>query len=292
MNNFEARDELTADGRRVHCWVNLPKDFHDNSPVAVLVVGFGRRMHQYSGLCQYLTANGVAVVRFDSLNHLGLSDGEMLAYTLSDGFVSMEVALVVTRKLFGRRPTTLIATSMSARLALRRFHQDGDLDRLITMSGVVNLRTTLSRVFEEDYTACSEEELPPHVVFETNHIGAKAFIRDGHEHDWFSGTTAAAEIAGLTREAFYFIGTDDDWVDLSEVEKYGAANAGKRVHVTPLMRCGHEIGRNASISRSLIRQVARLCSFRENNDEEFVEPTYTDTLGVSLKERRIQRHAS
>ncbi|PWT93627.1 MAG: hypothetical protein C5B54_01565 [Acidobacteria bacterium] len=289
MLELETVEYRLPEGRKLHCWLNRPASRVPPAAVAILVPGFGRRMHQHSALCRYLAANGIGVVRFDSLDHIGLSDGEISDYTLSGGLRSLEAAVAVARDVFPAASYSLVATSLTSRIALRYFQRDRTMGRLIAMSGIVNVRKTLAHVLAEDYSTWVESDLPEKAIFESQSIKMLPLYRDGHGHDWFTLGTTLREIAALSAPAHWFVGRDDDWIDRQDIEACAAAHP-EQFLLTWLNSCGHDIGRNASAARAMMRRIVLLClNDPRFGEDDIIEPGYNDLLQIALKERRIQR---
>lgn len=289
MPGFETRQTHLPDGRRVTCWLDRAPQARPDAPVAVLTPGFGKRMHQHSALTQYLLANGVHVLRFDSVNHLGLSDGTIAEYSLTDGLISLDTATSLCIELMGDRDRFLVATSLTARIALRRFCADRAYAKLIVISGVVDVRHTLNQVFGCDYTRYHPHELPEAVDFESNKINIKQIYLDGHKNDWFSLERTLDEVARFDRPSDWFFGSDDEWIDLASVKACLAASRSGVLRVELLPNCGHDIGRNASVARKMMIEIVRSC-LGPLGQAQVIEPRYTDILKVALDERRAQRN--
>lgn len=288
MLGTETHEARLPDGRRVVCWLDHAPQAADGAPVVVLTPGFGKRMHQHSALTQYLLANGLHVLRFDSVNHLGLSDGDIDQYSLSDGLLSLEAATALCGRVFGTRDRVLIATSLSARIALRRFCADDGFAKLVAVSGVVSVRHTLNAVFDADYTAYRPDRLPPFVSFETNTVSIRQIYHDGHENDWFSLERTLEEVASLDRPAEWYVGADDEWIDPTSLRACAEANPRGCFRLKVLPNCRHDIGRNAAASRQMMIQIVEDC-WGPGRRGPVVEPHYNDIVRVALEERRVQR---
>jgi Acyl transferase len=117
------------------------------SPVAVVVAGLGRtrRWTLLPGL--HLLANGFTVIRFDLTNSVGLSDGEILDFTLSRACDDLRDVAHWACERFGAERITGLAASVTGRAALRAAALDPGLFRLVgTLCGVVDARATLTAI--------------------------------------------------------------------------------------------------------------------------------------------------
>jgi acyl transferase len=256
------------------------------SAVAVVMPGFGHRMHQHSSLALYLLVNGISVVRFDSLDHLGLSDGDIEDFTLSTALQGVRTVLDFARDEFPAHGMTLVATSLSARVALRAFADCEFLAGLATVSGVVDVARTLECALGVDYSRVAEDQLPPKIRFEGSEVRAAPFYADARASAWDSLASSVADIAGITRPARLYLGADDAWISLPDVQHLAATI--DAVDVVTIAGCGHDIGRNAQASRWMLRDVVAFCG-RSDGLHQVREPSFSAMLETGLQERRKQR---
>lgn len=287
---FETISETLPDYRQLVCWINRPSETETPENAVILTPGFGKRMHQHSALTQYFVANGIAVVRFDAVNHVGLSDGEIEDFTLSDGLISLEAATEVALRTLASTNLNLVATSLTARIALRRFSHDHTFSRLVVMSGVVDVRDTFIRVFGPEYAHYETDKLPEFDVFEGQKIRVPKLYQDGIENDWLTLSSSIREIERLDRPATWFVGTEDRWIDHGAIDQCSTANMRGKFKVINLENCGHDIGRNSAIARMMMRRIVEDCSSTcASGDRPAKEPSHKAILEAALLERRIQR---
>ncbi|MDX3225020.1 hypothetical protein [Streptomyces sp. ME19-01-6] len=120
-----------------------------DAPVAVVVAGLGRtrRWTLLPGL--QLLANGFTVVRFDLTNSVGLSDGDILDFTLTRACEDLCDVAHWARERYGTDRITGLAASVTGRAALRAAALDPGLFRLVgTLCGVVDARATLTAILQ------------------------------------------------------------------------------------------------------------------------------------------------
>jgi acyl transferase len=143
---FEQHETRLGDGRRVAIWTVAPAAGPIHPLPIVVGAGFCRRMHHFAPVALYGAYNGFRVCRYDPVNHVGLSDGELWNFTLGDSCDSLRAAIDWTFERTGQRPA-VVATSLTARMAYQVAAETDRVARVITAVGVVNVRATLARVF-------------------------------------------------------------------------------------------------------------------------------------------------
>lgn len=277
------------DGRQAIAWLNLPETDRFPDHAIVIASGFGRKMHHAAGLNSYLNANGFAVVRYDPVDHIGLSDGKILDYTLTSAAHSLDAVLDALPGLLPGRKVGLIATSLSAFMAMatRITCRASNIEFLITISGVVDLRKTLHRVFDTDYSDRQIADLPSVVSFEGYEIKTPNFYRDVIENAWLN-FDPKRDLAGCSVPVTAFVGELDDWVELQDVANLSSALQSYEVHA--IGGCGHDMARNASAARKLAIDIAKRCRrYCGDAGSQFVEPLYADIMKAAIHERRLER---
>lgn len=277
------------DGRSVELWINEPAPDLINRGAVVIASAFGRRMHHYSTLAAHLVANGIISVRYDPLDHVGLSDGEIYNYTLSSGLCSLELAVRTAIERYPGINVGTISSSLSAPLAYRQAAGNPEIKFLATISGVCDVRYTLERVFSLDYTVVPRSDLPDGVEFEGHRIDIASFQDDGRAQTWWGLNTTRDALKKCHAEITCYHGEHDSWVAVADLEKC-AASALKKMDIVRLAGTTHEVDRNLPIARYVARDiVSRACLTLAGEVVEPIVPSHKELLSAALIERRLQR---
>lgn len=284
---FEQHATRLADGRRVAIWTVAPTDRPCHPLPLVVGAGFARRMHHFAAVALYGAYNGFFVCRYDPVNHVGLSDGEMLDFTLSESRDSLRAAIDWTFDHTRQRPA-VIATSLTARMAYQVAAETDRLARVITAVGVVNVRATLAKVFGQDHS----KHPVPFAEFEGKKISGPRFLEDAHSQDWWSLESTTAFLQRVRQPVTTFIGTEDDWVDPADVNAAFSDRPGGPRRILSLERAPHDLSRDPAVARTffllMLEELLGACGV----DKKPVEPPFETLMEQSLIERRIQRGAS
>ncbi|MHB8269521.1 alpha/beta hydrolase family protein [Bradyrhizobium sp.] len=291
MPPLQHREEvlLTRERRRLVVWETSQGTRH-SAPVLVLASGFCRRMHAQAGLALYLAANGFRVIRYDPVDHIGLSDGDVIDFTMSAGLQSMERVLEHARSLTGRQSLGLIASSLSGRMAMAACGGRHRPDFLLLLAPVVALQQTMVEVFGADHAVTPRGELPERVEFEGHEIDALRFYDDAHQNGWFEVDPVASALRGGDMPITVFSSADDAWVSFADLKRLCPEREIPSRRIVEIRGVGHDLSRNQGTARQLLLQLVSWSRrFAQSADTPIVEPSFSELIGASLRERRLQR---
>lgn len=289
--SFEAHETHTPDNRRVALWTLFPKDGARHSIPIVVGAGFGRRMHHFAPVALYGAHNGFFVCRYDPLNHVGLSEGQMWDFTLSDSLESLRAAVEWTCEHTGSANVIILATSLTARVAFELASQTDRVGAVVSAVGVTNVRATLANVFEDDYSRYPLDGLPEFAVFEGKKIG-REFVKDAHLHDWWSMESCIRAIKRIRQPLINFIGGNDTWVEASDVQHAFTEGANGPRRLLTLDRASHDLGRNASVARTFMLRTIEEVFKLESIAASPLEPSFEELMDRSLAERGLQKRSA
>ena len=285
-------DARAADGRNVAIWRDSWRD-DPRGPAVVLCGGFARRMRHLGGISSYLAMNGCVVYRFDPLDHIGLSDGEIRNFTLSAFEASQRAVIDLVAKRDGGRPIVLLALSMGARAAIRRAAQDRRIARLVMLAGVVNVSATLARVFGHDYCGMNVDEIPELEVFESHSIGVRGVWRDNKAFDWDSLEGTRLELDRIQAPVVAVHPENDRWAAVEDLElAFASPNPAGPRHLFRLPFASHAIDKNPAALRIVLTQVTRAViapRIEAMDSVEVTAPSFEAMFQLALDEREQER---
>lgn len=285
----ERLDAWTGQGRRVAIWRSAPDAPGPDAPVIVMNAGFARRMRDVSSIALCLVGNGVIVYRFDSLDHIGLSDGDILNFTLSGVTDSWHAAIELARSTENRRTVRLIALSLSNLAAYRLAAEDADIDRILAISGVVNGVRTLKEVIGHDYSTVGYDELPDRVSVLGHEIDPRLLWLDHRETGCVSFDRTVGHLARISSAVANCVAVEDPWVDIDECHLGFARGAGGERLVIKLPYSGHDLGRNPVAVTTILQKMTKLAvaggSLRDAERLEVVMPEFDEILDLRIAER-------
>lgn len=275
-------------------WDHRAEGF-ERCPFVIVAPKYGETKKNNLQLAYLLAANGMNVVRFDHANHVGESAGEKTAFTLPGGVEDILATVDHLVARFGISSVSLLASSLSARTALRAAARDPRIGHLVCIVGVVNVRHTLREVYREDLVA--------------NHLAGKTWgVTDilGHEIDFDQFLAhacdsqmhdlegAARDLAATTIPVTYFSGEEDTWVLFGEVEQVvGRAPRGR---VVKLAGAKHEVRENEPVAQKafneVVGEIIREAWGLENAPTELRTPDIRQVFAQNRIERARLKKAS
>ena len=285
---FEAYETRTETGKRMTLWTLEPDGGAQYELPIVVGSGFARRMDHLSAVAQYCAFNGFHVTRYDPVNHVGLSEGEMLDFTMSDSLRSLKAAVEWACEHTGRPQVAIVATSLTARVAFELAAQSDRVALVVTAVGVVNLKRTLFNVFGVDYEELVPEEIPGWAVFEGKKITPESFARDAHDARWWMLEDCIEKLKMVRQPLVNFVGSADEWVDSAEVECAFREGANGPRKLYTLDRAPHDLSRDPAVARTfLLRCIEELHGF-QGTEVTISEPPFEVLSKQHLFERRTQ----
>ncbi|WP_070194835.1 hypothetical protein [Streptomyces oceani] len=233
----------------------------DGAPqVVVVVAGLGRTRQWtvLSGL--QLLLNGFTVIRFDLTNSVGLSDGDILDFTLTRACEDLCDVALWARSRFASERVSALAASVTGRAALRAAALHPDLFRLVgTLCGVVDTRATLTALLRgtdlvaqfRDGTLHDTDGVRTLFGHEIRLDGVGSLVLD----DWagISGTIHDLRSADSTR-FLGFHGERDAWICATDVRTVFQSVPHARSCV--LDEAGHEL--NHAQTRQVLGELIRV----------------------------------
>ncbi|MCP4481760.1 MAG: methyltransferase domain-containing protein [bacterium] len=137
-------------GKNIRGYHDFMKGTKLDAPFVIVIPGYGETKRDALTIAYYFAVNGFNVLRYDATNHLGESDGEILNFTLTNLKNDLLSSIDYLNKKFKHQNCAVVATSLSARIAIKAASHDKRINFLGLLVPVVNLQATLKAVYGED----------------------------------------------------------------------------------------------------------------------------------------------
>ena len=124
-----------------------------NTPVVIIAPGYGQTALDATTLSYYLAHHRIRVLRYDHTNHVGLSDGELQQTTLRSMQADLLKVVEFVQHTWPTAPLIVIASDMTARVALKMAVQSRPFDLLLLINPVVDIQAMLMSVHGHDLVA-------------------------------------------------------------------------------------------------------------------------------------------
>jgi PAS domain S-box-containing protein len=132
---------------------HLRQSLAPNTPVVIIAPGYGQTGLDASTLSYYLAHHRLRVLRYDHTNHVGLSDGELQQTSLRSMQADLLKVVEFVQHTWPTAPLIVIASDITARVALKMAVQSPPLDLLLLINPVVDIQATLMTVHGHDLVA-------------------------------------------------------------------------------------------------------------------------------------------
>lgn len=250
-------------------------------------------MRQVGPIALCLVRNGATVYRFDSLDHVGLSDGEIVDFSVSATFESWRAAVECAREIEGRRRVRLVALSLSAVSAFRLAAQDQDVESILAVGGVVNGVRTLERVLGVDYSAWTLPDLPHRYELGGYEIDPRPLWLDHHQTGCMGFDHIVGDLSRVRAAVANYVATEDPWVDIEDCRSaFARAASGERL-IVELPYTGHDLGRNPIAINTVLTELTRMAvtdgQLAAAAQREVVMPGFDEVLELRIAERAREK---
>lgn len=132
---------------------HLRQSLAPDAPVVVIAPGYGQTAVDAMTLSYYLAHHRLRVLRYDHTNHVGLSDGELRQTTLRSMQADLLTVVEFVRQTWPTAPLIVMASDLTARVALKMAGQGRPLDLLLLINPVVDVQALLTTVYRHDLVA-------------------------------------------------------------------------------------------------------------------------------------------
>jgi ubiquinone/menaquinone biosynthesis C-methylase UbiE/dienelactone hydrolase len=254
----------SRNGRRVTAYLDRAVVQRNSPQLVILAPKYGETKKNNLQLAYFLASNGFTVLRFDLTFHVGESEGEMSAFTLPGmvddilGSIDFLLAGSTTEKI------VLVASSLSARCALRAAALDLRVGRFVSIVGVVNMQKTLSEVYREDifgtFINGRHWGMTDIIGFDIN---GETFLSTAVEHRLHDLDGSIQDAAKLRIPSAVFYAEEDLWVNPSEVRQVFAAS--DDCQLVSIKGAMHEIRENPKAAEETFKMVVSACLGAEKN---------------------------
>ncbi len=132
---------------------HLHQSLAPNTPVVIIAPGYGQTALDAMTLSYYLAHHRLHVLRYDHTNHVGLSDGALQQTTLRSMQADLLKVVEFVQHTWPTAPLIVMASDMTARVALKMAVQSRPLDLLLLINPVVDIQAMLMTVHGHDLVA-------------------------------------------------------------------------------------------------------------------------------------------
>lgn len=272
----EAYEISTVDGNIV-AFVNRPKGASRGN--VVIVPPYAMSAHGYFLFQDYLTWNGFTVYRFDGINNVGLSSGEVINYTLGQAWRDLGYVIEAFFPTSSSDSLVLLSQSLSFPIAVRRARRDERVKAVVSLLGAVSVRDTVERVLKsslEPYFSDLPDAAPRQRIF-GHEVNAMQFVASMIDEGYVDANDVYADVNMLTQPLYLVSSEADEYVDFRDVLAL-RSDAEKNGAFVALADMGHMIGRSVESAKLLARLSVELTLKAYGIAEQLESPILTESI--------------
>ena len=275
------------DGKKIVAYVDSrPGD--EDSPFIVVSPKYGESKKNSLSLAYYLASNGFRVVRFDFTCHFGESDGSMLDFTLGEGVDNVRATLDFLERTYGCDQATLLASSLSSLIAVRAASTDRRVTHLVCLVGVVNLTSTLIRVYQEDLVGGYIDGRRYGVLDILGHeVNMDRFFEATIREQFHRLEDVARDVSQIDAPISWFPASNDTWVRMDDLQAVARSNP--QMSLYPIEGAMHEVRENQDTAERSLRMIVSVCRARRFADRVAEDDVRAPNKRVLVKQNRIER---
>ncbi|MFA5069336.1 MAG: methyltransferase domain-containing protein [Candidatus Omnitrophota bacterium] len=248
------------------------------SDFIIIPPGYGETKRDAITLSYYLVCNGFNVLRYDASDHVGESEGDIFYTTLPKMKDDILSSLDYLQKRFGCDKAGIVATSLAKRVALKAASEDTRISFLLGLVGIVNLRSTLEAVYNQDLIGIVEsyKDKSFDVAEVLGYEVSREFPRTAIEGKYHDLQSTRDDIKRLKIPFVFIVAEKDTWVRLEDVKLVFESSANTKKELYIMKDTLHLIYENPKSVRSVLKQVVVSCGRymldKQIGDPDIVEP--------------------
>lgn len=281
-------------GQRLFALRSAPVE-RESRGLVLLPPGYERRPHHYSVVSRYLVRHGYSTMRFDLSNHIGLSDGEILDFTMSS--MTGDIAAVAAGCLDeAGGALSVVASSLGARAVVRALARDQSLQAgvgsVVLILPVIDTEYTTAQAIGRnllDDWRCGRVVDPATTWKVLNHTVSFEFAHDALSEGFDGEERTQAELASIDCPVTAIAAERDDWVRVEDVERAMAVDAPRRRETVVLEATSHDFSSNAPVVRALLSEVLAALAIDAGEEPPPLQSLeFDEVLDTVTTERRLK----
>ena len=225
--------------------------------------GFGRTIRHSTVFALHLARHGYGSLRVDLTNHTGDSDGDIVHGSLSSAVDDLWRVLDGWEHTGQTSPRYLMASSLSARSAVRAVAEGLPVDGVVLVLPVVDLGRTIAVVTGEDLVAGYLDGrigVEDPLTVSTHEMSGR-FLADAVHGGFLGLETTRDEIARIDRPVAAVAAERDEWVDAGDITVALGADTDASRQVFVLERASHDsydFGFLRAVTRTVVQALAAM----------------------------------
>jgi len=270
----------------------------ERTPLVIVAPAYEKTARDSLTIANYLVLNGFRVLRFDTRNSCGLSDGSIENFTMSSlvsdiGYV-LEYAVA---HLAGNCPLSIFTMSLSSRALIKYLSKKEDISNTIKVAisivGVADLQYTISQIVNDDvfkgYFMGKKYGINKLLTYDVDY---DTFLKDAVECKFHSIDTAIDDAKQIKIPYFGSIMVDqDEWILPEQQKAVHDALVNCTVEQYMINGASHKMWKNPRSAELALRHGVRIIMKyilgQDINVENVIKPDITEIVKINRLERTI-----
>lgn len=277
------------DNRKVVGFHDYMKGTRKDSPFIIVMPGYGETKRDVLTIAYYLAANGFNVIRYDATDHVGESDGSIYYTTMKKLENDLVSTIDFLEQQYGVHTCGVVASSLSARSAMKAAAYDKRIVFFGSMVGVVNLQFTLHAVYNEnilvDVANGRIKDTYEVLGFEVRND----FFVEADPHRYRSLEQTIHDMEQFTMPVVFVAAENDMWVRKEDTVKAFEAIPSQHKQLFILTEALHQLFENPERAKQAIQYIvaAALQNLRAENIsyEQVADPDMKQLAVQNRKEK-------
>lgn len=284
-------------GKRIVGFHDFPKGNDQDKRWIIVLPGYGESKTDVLTLSYFLAKNGFHALRFDYSDHVGESDGEILSTTLSKMKDDILSSLDYLYRQFQPTAVGAVASSLASRALLRAAREDDRIRALVNLVSVVDLRKTLTSIYNEDHFEHAHREIANGVMDVLGfQVDADHFLQSAIKDRYENLVTTMDDASHIAAPTVFFVAEKDVWVELEDARRVFDAAGSEQKDFYVLKGAMHRLYENPQVVKEALKAVVDYSSryLPENKKYRVVQEPNLKEIGSRIrreKERARLIHA-
>lgn len=264
-------------------------------PFIIIPPSYGETKKDSLTLSYYLVKNGFNVIRYDGTNHVGESESDIIAYTLSNAKDDLKSTLDFAVGKFGVSEFGIVARSLAKRVAIKVAGEDTRVKFIFGLVGILDLQSTLKTIHRKDVIGIilKGKSLDRDVIDTFGFEVSTEFLRDAIKGNYHNLATTKRDLEKVKTPMVFLIAEKDPWVRIKDVKLlFDNPNLQRKLYVLP--NTMHQVYENPTVAKrtlklAVVSCLRHLCD-KNLKRSEVVEPTVREiAIQNRIEKERLRK---
>ena len=267
MSNLEVQERIilsdriifkNVDGLTIVGYFDHLPDYTGNRFI-VIPPAYGETKKDYISLSYYLVSNGFNVVRYDNTFHLGESEGEILNADLTRIYDDLLATLQFVEQHFGQHEVGVVASSLTARIALKVAANDRRIVFLVNLVGVTSLEETLKAIYQEDVIGEYKSGKRWGTIDIFGHEVNDTFIENAIDFKFHDLESTIEDVRSIDSPIVFFVAAEDAWIRSEDVRRLVQVARHPETEMRVIPGAMHQLQENPRLAKLVISEIVVDC---------------------------------